>query len=1151
MRKSILIGKDFKSEKNIATMFSRIIKKLKSSQDIRFSILYLLRKIKNITKAKAIALINNDYEVFCDFSNKHRNLLRRIYKKNKYRWNNYFNQGVDFIDCFADIRMHNYFDYKSLKLKSLYDTILMKTTHKKNYDDGIIVLKNVKEKEKLTSIASYIYGCYKLIYAKHKLHKPTKPAPPQLMHPPNKKVIQSSFLICNNRIIFDDLIFRYIYHIDDNESIAFLPYIFETNTPMAVNDIVNIKNNKNVLFDLLITYKKQKKWLRVEGIFSNFEEGNAIFDGVFIDITILKRRKLFINLNKIAHKHRARIKKEVNFEYLIKDDIIYLYGNIFDKKITHIPHQIYRFSKQISLLNIRNSDGEKYLMDLLSGLQNEPFEIHLISDLGNDLYYEIDGTVIYHHIKPIKVIGVIKNITIRKIRELELKALMQRDLVTGFYNYANGFNLIQDRLKENIGGSLLAIDIDDFNVISEMYGSIFSNIIIKEISTLIKSIFNDAIILRNYRDGFIIYMQETIDEARKKANLLLAEAKNIYIDAVELSMSVGIVDTDYSRDLNQLIEIGGQTLLYSKSCGGDIVATYRDIDSTVINNLIVLNRNEIISDYLFSSSNYDLIAFTIEILMKAKNFKSVLKILLKRIKDAFNLERVTVYEYNYRSNESRLYCGWNEFGEQTSDEVIPISEAELNLIFNSIIDDEIIFDHKNLSRFNDKLNNEIIRYSSYRQLLYFNNQKANIKFFIIFSVPIHKQFWNSDNKINLRVIANIMLAFLMKEHDKNMVQIKTDYLSNMSHEIRTPLNGIIGMTKIAKNIVDDPERINNALANIDLSSQYLLSLVNNILDMSRIESEKMKINKEPFFLSNLIDDLEAMMRVQAEQKQIKFQVVRKFSNRLIIGDTLRISQVLVNLLGNAIKFTGENGHVAFHITETIIDNKSHVKFVIKDSGIGIRKDKALMIFESFEQAHANTANKYGGSGLGLSISNSLVKLMGGNLEVISEEGKGSEFFFTLVFNHDSKSTYINFENKHPDEEYIPSHVFIGKRILLVEDDKLNLEIIKVLLENVGFKVEIANNGKDAIEMYAKSKLHYYDTILMDIKMPVMDGYEATTLIRSLGRVDSPTIPIVAMSAKAFEEDISEAFRYGMNGYITKPIDMKYLYQELEKILDKK
>jgi CheY-like chemotaxis protein/two-component sensor histidine kinase len=353
------------------------------------------------------------------------------------------------------------------------------------------------------------------------------------------------------------------------------------------------------------------------------------------------------------------------------------------------------------------------------------------------------------------------------------------------------------------------------------------------------------------------------------------------------------------------------------------------------------------------------------------------------------------------------------------------------------------------------------------------------------------------------------------------------------------------MTRIAKNITDNPLKISDSLGKIDMSSRYLLSLVNNILDISRIESDKMRINSEPFSLSNLLNDIQTLIQVQAEQKRINFNVIRKFGTDILIGDSLRISQVLVNLLGNAIKFTAECGIVDFTINEDVNDSEiSKIQFIVKDSGIGIKKENTLKIFDSFEQGSLNIEKQYGGSGLGLSISNSLVKLMGGELEVVSEEGRGSEFFFTLVFYKGHKSTIVEKDDIHTIS---PKMEFIGKKVLLVEDDGLNAEFIQILLENAGFIVEIASNGKEAIEKYAKSKLFYYDFILMDIRMPVMDGKEATTYIRNLNRKDSASLPIIAMTANAFEEDKNESFNVGMNGHITKPIDMNVLYQELSKL----
>ena len=356
----------------------------------------------------------------------------------------------------------------------------------------------------------------------------------------------------------------------------------------------------------------------------------------------------------------------------------------------------------------------------------------------------------------------------------------------------------------------------------------------------------------------------------------------------------------------------------------------------------------------------------------------------------------------------------------------------------------------------------------------------------------------------------------------------------MSHEIRTPMNAIVGMTNIAKNVIGDDEKIKDCLQKIDTSTKYLLSLINDILDMSRIESGNMTVCRESFDLENLMEELFVLMRSQAENQHIHLVIEKLYTDTKLIGDELRLNQVLINIIGNALKFTPENGTITVSVEQILQeDEMAGKRFSVKDTGIGIKKENLIRIFHSFEQEEDSTAKKYGGTGLGLAISNSLVKLMGGKLEVKSEVGVGSEFYFTLIFPRDKNSTGIQSYYQHPSADKKHKFDFSGKRILLVEDNALNAEIAQTILEMAGINVEVAG---------------HYNVILMDIRMPVMDGLEATKRIRISGKKDSRSVPIIAMTANAFDEDTKKSIDSGMNGHLSKPIDMEHLYQVLENIM---
>ncbi len=514
---------------------------------------------------------------------------------------------------------------------------------------------------------------------------------------------------------------------------------------------------------------------------------------------------------------------------------------------------------------------------------------------------------------------------------------------------------------------------------------------------------------------------------------------------------------------------------------------------------------------------------------------------------------------------------------------------------------------------------------------------------------------------------------------------KSEFLSRMSHDIRTPMNAIIGMTAIAKAHITDPERVDDCLQKINISSSHLLSLINEVLDMSKIESGKMDLSEEPFSLSDLIDNLSLMIRPQVAAKHHQYNIVlNSITHEKVIGDSLRLQQVFVNLMGNAVKYTPPGGRIDLILTEKPCRQRQFgcFEFVFQDNGIGMSKEFIQRIFEPFSRAEDTRVNKIQGTGLGMAIANNLVHMMNGSIKVESELGKGSKFIVTvflrlqeseddgceafnglpvLVVDGDPalcdaacgilqslgmegesvltgreaveraarreregrgffavildwalpdlagaelitqlrdrleeklplfivsaydwseleldaraagasafiskplfKSRFIHlFRGLLSDEgageaEAVPvlkvgEGAFRGRRILLVEDNALNTEIATELLSMTEVEIEHAENGKQAVELFQAAPPDHYDLIFMDVQMPVMDGYEATRTIRALDHPAAKTVPIIAMTANAFTEDVEAALKSGMNGHIAKPLDFDQLTKILMRYLSK-
>ena len=375
---------------------------------------------------------------------------------------------------------------------------------------------------------------------------------------------------------------------------------------------------------------------------------------------------------------------------------------------------------------------------------------------------------------------------------------------------------------------------------------------------------------------------------------------------------------------------------------------------------------------------------------------------------------------------------------------------------------------------------------------------------------------------------------------------KSDFLSSMSHDIRTPMNGIIGMTAIATAHLDDRERVEDCLKKISEASSHLLSLINEVLDMNKIESGKVELNEENFNLSELVNTLLAMTKAQLESHHHTLKLdVADVVHENVIGDSHRIQQVFVNLMSNAIKYTPDGGTISLTVAErpTNAHGIACYEFVFEDNGIGMTEEFQKHLFEPFTRANDKKTAAIQGTGLGMTISQSLVRMMGGDIQVKSKPGEGSRFTVTIYLK------FVDVQNAEPHKEdplkNLEDLKFEGKRILLVEDHPVNAEIAKNVLLMTGLEVEWVVDGEAAVERMANSKEGEFDLVFMDIQMPNMDGYQATAAIRAMTTY-ARRIPIVAMTANAFADDIRRAKEVGMNGHISKPLD----FNELARILQK-
>jgi len=397
----------------------------------------------------------------------------------------------------------------------------------------------------------------------------------------------------------------------------------------------------------------------------------------------------------------------------------------------------------------------------------------------------------------------------------------------------------------------------------------------------------------------------------------------------------------------------------------------------------------------------------------------------------------------------------------------------------------------------------------------------------------------------LLVFVSISYLLVIKKQNKKLVKAgaaKSEFLSRMSHDMRTPMNGIIGLARLAKDS-DDTELVYSYLDKIISSSKYLLGLLNDILTVSKIEENRMEIYEEPARVEYFLAGIISVIQTLADEKGVIFKreldsVHKKPYQEF---DILHVQQIIINLLNNAVKFTPRGGTVTYIFENFEKDGQMWQRHIVSDTGIGMSKEFMEIMFDPFTQAvHRADEN---GVGLGLSICKNLTSLLGGTIKVESEVGSGSKFVVELPVIVLKKAEYES--RKFYSLSRVTDNISLaGKKILLCEDNEINTIVAKAMIEKTGCSVECASNGEECLELFSASPENYYSLIFMDIRMPVMDGYMATRKLRSLGRADAKTVPVIALSANAFAEDIRASFECGMNDHIVKPIDLKELYAVL-------
>ena len=419
-----------------------------------------------------------------------------------------------------------------------------------------------------------------------------------------------------------------------------------------------------------------------------------------------------------------------------------------------------------------------------------------------------------------------------------------------------------------------------------------------------------------------------------------------------------------------------------------------------------------------------------------------------------------------------------------------------------------------------------------------NERAEGVPVSAVIGVRSIEQLIRSEERQNA-ILRDALLQAQQANAAKNM------FLANMSHDIRTPMNAIVGFSTLLENEAENPEKVRQYAQRITSSSRHLLGLINDVLDMSRIESGNMALSVDRMSMREFLKEISTIILPQAGKKGQHFEI--KTHGRVpdwILGDQLRLEQVLINLLTNAVKYTPEGGHIELDVLDCGQRSPSYVQFIVTDDGIGMSEEFQKTIFDPFTREVSSLTNKVQGTGLGMAITRNLVNLMSGTISVKSKKDEGSTFTVDLEFALPTQT-----EEPRPDTTVEDTErVLVGKRILAAEDNELNAEILGEVLKLEGVNYDIAQDGAKAVELFLNSPPGWYDMILLDIQMPRMNGYDAAVAIRASGRPDAGTVPIAAMTANAFTEDVQRAINSGMNEHISKPIDIAALHETFKRLM---
>ena len=882
----------------------------------------------------------------------------------------------------------------------------------------------------------------------------------------------------------------------------------------------------------------------VKGIHSFQESGIQELDELHKVIENLTDAQMQTENQLLEEKERYRIAVESSqdafFTYKCKEkllEIVNSKGNdgVWDcgKHPEFLDNDSIHPADKAKLINAVKSSG---------GVLDVDFRLQHVN--GEFQWVNLSGSITFDENKErSRVVGCIHNVHQHKLLEQAQKRKQIYDSITSFYRLGSGLEVVETLCRDDPEGVLVLLEIQQFSKIDERYGLIFGDIILEQFAGLLAKRFqedglNGGIYIRAGADQMLVWLPVCTTGPIVRSVQGLEKEFGALTDEKHLSLSLkcGIAVTGSRNSLSEALE-QTKTALTAARHGKQEIMFYEELSTVEKACAVDVAFAEVAS--LERLKEMTLSSIALNLFDRDGDTSVVLDILALKLQEKYHLTDIVITHFNgeYMVN-NLLYC-WKTWEKKDGwDGMVHCSEKQYQHFVETqemqqlLTSGESIWKEPLIQPFASGRNDIVFHMTDNGQY------SGSIVFRDIDQEVLEKK---EECKCLEEISAIIQNRLNLERHDLS-AKAKSDFLARMSHEIRTPMNGIIGMTEIALKDGQTEERRIDCLRKIEHSSEYLLGLINDILDMSKIESGKMRLIEEKCNLMEMIQGLHPLLEAKLNENNIQYIADIQLKNHWFLADSLRLNQVLINLLGNALKYSKPDGHVWLTVRETEEEKGfSNLYFQIRDDGIGISLENQQLIFRQFEQADNSDNARKQGTGLGLAISRRIVRMMDSDIKLESEPGKGSSFSFSVKLQPVSgeKTTVTS----QPEEISFP-----GKRILVVEDNELNMEIICTILENYGIETEQAVNGKEAVRRMEESVPGYYDMIFMDIMMPEMDGLEATRTIRNLDRKDCKKIPIYAMSANAFDEDVKRSLASGMNGHLSKPVNLQVLEKTLQKVL---